>query len=412
MLDLSNFRAVVGRFRRDRRGGVFVLISFSFLVLIGAAALAVDKGNAYSGDPNCVYQSPHPKTLNGQLLATFNVMSANVYGQWTDSEEECEERLQAVGEYLDTANYDFVGMQEVHPDWIIGDSCDGSILIDELSLPNNPTGPENAPEGFVWDHYRWQHPKAFKQANGGLAFYSQSPVLFEEYDESDFSGPSLNGLHPAPEPVLTENVIQVYDEDGDVFATLGNGIRDQRSAHGILFARVWLDYPDIAVDTYVVHLFWKGKYADTRCDSACRVAEAAQLRVAIHERSADSGFPVLVMGDFNLGGPNPDMATCEGHDGYDAFIESLGNPMDVWLEAHPQGNGETHSDERIDMMFIPDDPYLVNSEYKLVIPDSTSIRIQDWSVLGIGPIPDHSGLEADLELRKKLSYAAVVAAVL
>ena len=54
MLDLSNFRAVVGRFRRDRRGGVFVLISFSFLVLIGAAALAVDKGNAYSGDPNCV----------------------------------------------------------------------------------------------------------------------------------------------------------------------------------------------------------------------------------------------------------------------------------------------------------------------------------------------------------------------
>jgi len=48
MLDLNRIRAAVGRFHNDRRGGVFVLISLSFLVLIGAAALAVDMGNAYS----------------------------------------------------------------------------------------------------------------------------------------------------------------------------------------------------------------------------------------------------------------------------------------------------------------------------------------------------------------------------
>ena len=48
MLESNGMRAVLGRFRRDQRGGAFTLVAVSFLVIIGVAALAVDLGSAYS----------------------------------------------------------------------------------------------------------------------------------------------------------------------------------------------------------------------------------------------------------------------------------------------------------------------------------------------------------------------------
>ncbi len=48
MLSLNRTRIAIRRFRRDRRGGVFVLIAVGMLVLAGIAALIVDLGNAYS----------------------------------------------------------------------------------------------------------------------------------------------------------------------------------------------------------------------------------------------------------------------------------------------------------------------------------------------------------------------------
>ena len=48
MLTLEKVRAAIRRFRRDRRGGVFVLVAISLLAFMGAAALAVDLGSAYT----------------------------------------------------------------------------------------------------------------------------------------------------------------------------------------------------------------------------------------------------------------------------------------------------------------------------------------------------------------------------
>lgn len=48
MSALNEILEALHEFGRDRAGGVFVFVAFSFLILIGAAALAVDFGNAYA----------------------------------------------------------------------------------------------------------------------------------------------------------------------------------------------------------------------------------------------------------------------------------------------------------------------------------------------------------------------------
>jgi len=91
--------------------------------------------------------------------------------------------------------------------------------------------------------------------------------------------------------------------------------------------------------------------------------------------------------------------------------------VDVWLQAHPGQVGSTFNwwnrkVKRIDFMFLVDDPDLSSSEYELVIADPVNVRTIDWgSFLGMDDPPDHRGLEAVFDLREKLSWATVVAAV-
>jgi hypothetical protein len=88
-----------------------------------------------------------------------------------------------------------------------------------------------------------------------------------------------------------------------------------------------------------------------------------------------SGSPVLVIGDFNIGGSNPSPSVCDGNCGYGDIMDVLRNPRDLWSEKNPPGStvpalsGSTYGvnfpstvGQRIDYMFVMTDPYFFDSE--------------------------------------------------
>ncbi|MEZ5042902.1 MAG: endonuclease/exonuclease/phosphatase family protein [Saprospiraceae bacterium] len=362
----------------------------------------------------CKYEGPLNQP-RGKLETSFKVMTTNIWGQHIDSwveglrpfnDGDCEERHRRIGKFILNAKpeYDIIGFQEWHPD--TKSTCDGEalrgVIDDRYQTPTE--GFYTAPNGHEWGQFRWGHPEAFGQIDGGTGLISKTPFLWETYNENDFAQQS--GQATIKIPVKTKNVQQFTP-------TFSGGIR-ARSAHGFIFARIFLRYPDIAVDTYVVHLNSTGS-SPNKCNLACKQGMLKQLREGIHERSATGGFPVLIMGDFNIGGPNSENREnkkCNGNEGYAAIMEQLGNPKDVWLEAHPNVTGTTHMDEtaqRIDFMFIPDDPYLVNSPFEITLKMPITNQKKDWtvSIRDWNGDSDHNGLEADLEIRQKLNWATV-----
>lgn len=349
---------------------------------------------------DCVYQSPATQA-KGSLEASFKVLTINVYGQsvssigdfLTSTDGPCQNRLRAIGRHIRDAKpaYDIVGLQEWHPD--TSATCNGVVLknrIDDLYPTPALSSFYSEPQGFSWVHYRWGHPEAYDQKDGGLGLISKRPFLWENYDEGDFG---TIWERADGHPVETANVHQFHPR------------LMPRSAHGFIFGRIYFRYPDIAVDTYVVHLTSTGKnkwWGDNTCNLKCKQYMLEQLREGIHQRSAGSGFPVLVMGDFNIGGPNPFNTTdsCKGNDGYRDIMNKLGNPRDLWLEANPNKVGTTHGftnkkPQRIDFMFAPNDPYLVNSQYEISIENNSRI---DTIILSNS---DHYGIVAELGIRQK-----------
>ena len=378
----------------------------------------------------CKYESPFNQP-RGILETSFKVMTTNIWGQHindiTDftlfNDGPCEDRHRRIGRFILDANpeYDIIGFQEWHPD--TKSTCDGEVLrgIIEERYQTPYRGEEfyQAPNGHEWGQFRWGHPEAINQIDGGVGLISKTPFLWEKYDEGDFHEVTLNGTtitNSVAYPTKTKNVQQFTPR-------FSSGIR-ARSAHGFIFARIFLRYPDIAVDTYVVHLNSDGT-SPNKCELACKRGMLKQLREGIHERSATSGFPVLIMGDFNIGGPNSE--ECNGNPGYADIMEQLGYPKDVWLEAHPNETGTTfiglilrppydelnevlpEPDERIDFMFVPDDPYLVNSTYEITIKAPITDQKKDWTVRirDWNGDSDHNGLEAELEIRRKLNWATI-----
>ena len=366
----------------------------------------------------CNYESPI-KQPRGKLETSFKVMTTNIWGQHIDgivdgltpfNDGDCEDRHRRIGKFILNAQpeYDIIGFQEWHPD--SKSTCSGGVLRSVIrSRYRTPTeGFYPAPKGSKWGQFRWGHPEAFSQTDGGNGLISKTPFLWETYDEDDFRRIVKVGQSNqfVPIPVKTKNVQQFTP-------SFDRGIR-ARSAHGFIFARIYLRYPDIAVDTYVVHLNSTGD-SPNKCDLPCKQGMLKQLREGIHERSASSGFPVLIMGDFNIGGPNPENRTaqkCNGNEGYKDIMEQLAYPKDVWMEAHPNEPGTTHmgkTPQRIDFMFIPDDPYLVNSPFEITLKTPVTNQKKDWTVRirDWNGDSDHHGLEAELEVRRKLSWATI-----
>ncbi len=357
-------------------------------------------GHNPDGDFSCDYERPVapvsqlPSLTQGELLGTFRVLTANVFGQSQDSlgeilfvgDEVCQKRLKQIGVYIRDAQppYDIVGLEEWHSDNI--HTCNGVVLKNRLDDLDSSLDTQlyDAPKGYEWSHHRWGHPEANDQNDGGVGLFARIPYLWEKYSSGEFDDVFVE----------TENVHQFYPR------------LKARSAHGFMFARLYQDYPDVGIDVYVVHLT-STQSDPNKCDEQCKALMLGQLREGIHERSAESGFPVLVMGDFNIGGPNPTTAECAGSKRYGTIMESLGHPSDVWLSAHPGEQGGTYAwlserPERIDYMFIVNDPYLTNSEFELSVRDPSSVQLIDWHLqVGVSDPPDHRGLEATFELRKK-----------
>jgi endonuclease/exonuclease/phosphatase family metal-dependent hydrolase len=285
----------------------------------------------------------------------------NVYGQkdeWGDG--YCEERLKKTGEFIADANpsYTIVGLTEVHPDYV-KITCDGHALVEGIQ--------KNGDYGA--GKHRWGHPEtSWKYYDGGLALFSTSEFDWEPYDEH----------------------VHKYSFNPK-----------SRTTSGFIFTQIQITN-SITIDVYITHLHSKkGVIAD--CDRNCRYQELEELAKGIHDRSELSGNPVLVMGDFNIGGPNPDPYNCDGNCGYGDIMDVLRNPRDLWSErTNPTAPGSTHNGQRIDYMFVMTDPFFSNSEYEIFLSGRERIRIVDWEMDSGEPVSDHLGLSATLEIREKI----------
>lgn len=332
-----------------------------------------------SSSTTCAYSGDAAPILHGGMVATARVLTQNMYGKtdstFCDGGPDCSTRLAVAGATIagQVQTYDVVGVQEVNEGQTC--SCDGVTFVD--GIRNN---------GDL-DYVEWGYPSA--GWDGGIGIFSTSAVT-------------------------------AFNQEGT-----DNGGSNHSSGH--IFARTTVD--SLAVDYYVVHL----KSGPETSSISQRKVELERLRDDIEEQSASSGNPVIVMGDFNIGGLNMNSLagdTCEGNEGYEDIMEVLGNPRDIWLEAHGSDgvegatvDGNTNSlakdDEhkRIDFMFVVTAPSLTNSSYDVVVSNPSSVSLWRGYVGSSdgsygGPVSDHWGLRATLEFREKVSFPAFVAAVL
>lgn len=331
--------------------------SLLWVILFSSPALLAD----------CQYTTRHTPS-KGQPLGTIRLMTMNVWGQKDDSEAKCEARLNYIGETIANARppYQIIGLTEVHPDylWV---SCDGKALLEGIRSKG----------GYGEKQGHWGQPETpWYHYDGGVSLFSTAEFESDESHVRRF----------APEYMT-------------------------RTAHGFIFARLQLS-PQMAVDVYVAHLYSYIKGSATACDRQCRYRQLEYLAQVIHTRSADSGNPVLVMGDFNIDGPP---GKCTGNQGYGDIMQLLRQPRDVWMEAHPDKPGYTINayEERIDYIFILTDSYFTNSSYELVLKSPDDVKLLDWTMPGYtsgwlekwqaGPFPvsDHKGIEATLSFIKR-----------
>lgn len=354
-----------------------------------ASALIAMPSLASAVSSSCEYTGP-PASSRGSVAGQVRVMTMNVYGQNDDSELRCQARLKFIGEKLANQRplFDVIGLTEVHPDYP-GYTCDGEKLVKGL----RSTGE------YGKNQARWGHPETpYYPNDGGTSIFATSEFDWKPYRDHveryspEYKTRTAHGFVFARIPIVRE----IVKPDGSV-AT------DRRAG---------------MVDVYVTHLYSKGD-GSTACDQQCRYGQLQQLARGIHERSANSGNPVLVMGDFNIGGPNPTAGQCNGNPGYGDIMEVLRNPRDVWLEAHPNKSGTTHvgkTRQRIDYIFVLTDPYFTNSTRQLVLRNPEQVRLIDWEMPGYhapptnfssggprwieGPfdVSDHIGIEATFEV--------------
>lgn len=340
------------------------VLSLSLLVL-AAPAHAEPCSTA-----DCAYSGPLEPVRGPLAFGDVPVLVLNVFGQKPSLESDslCEARLERTGQMIANAMppYAIIGLNEVHPDYV-GITCDGKAVIDAIQ--------KNGEYGS--GKHRWGHPETdWTSYDGGLALLSTS-----EFEWSPYS-----------------NHVHKYD-----FDPWG------RTPSGFIFAEIRLT-ADVAIDVYVTHLHSQGEWP-RECDRDCRYRDLEELARGIHDRSENSGNPVLVMGDFNIAGPNPSPGACDGNCGYADIMDVLRNPRDLWLESSPTGPGSTNSvnlpasvGKRIDFMFVMSDPFFYDSKYEIFLSRNVRepISLVKWTMDDGTPVSDHFGISAILEIRERL----------
>jgi endonuclease/exonuclease/phosphatase family metal-dependent hydrolase len=312
--------------------------------------------------------------LRGRLQASLRVLTHNVYGL---KESWCAIRGKELGWRVANAQpaYDIVGLQEHYstPDFDFK-SCDAGPLTNAIWSTGRYRNPDN--------YYR-HYPEVSGKPDGGISLFTLHQVT--KFEDWRWSNDGQGGL---------------------------------KAAEGFVFARIRVPNTGVTVDLYLVHLN-SGKYNVAR-----RRLQLQQLRDAIMKYSRGSGNPVLVIGDFNIGGPPSN----NGNAGYDDIRRVLREPDDLWISARPRDDGytidcvannieECDDRERIDYMFVPSDPELTSSRYLVRLSRTNDIRVVNWRVqrqrlsnvdLALGGakaiglnVSDHLGVDATIEIRER-----------
>jgi endonuclease/exonuclease/phosphatase family metal-dependent hydrolase len=319
----------------------------------------------------------------GYLHKKLNVLTYNVYGKPDDHpEDDCSERAMHFGNEVANAEpaYDIVAVQEYYDNWDGGFlTCDSNHLREAIQSKGRYKNSNN--------HYLFR-PGGWNVIDGGIGIFTLHPI--EESAQWEW------GSTP-----LLEGAVQ-----------------------GFILARIGIPFTEVQIDVYVVHLYAAGD----GCDRACRRQELNELAHTVAKRSRESGNPVIITGDFNIGGPP---SVCDGgaqcgNAGYEDIQAAFHYPRDVWLEAHPTEDGFTHDDcgvvfrgpyvpgphgcnepggKRIDFILIPDSTYFVNTSYRLVIDDPDRVRVVSYRYTGSYPpfrrSSDHMAVAAELSVREK-----------
>lgn len=320
--------------------------------------------------PQCIYRSVPPLAVS-RRRAQIRILTQNAFGLDKDGNESCQARATRLGTIIANAAppYDIVALQE---HW---DSLDLGIVdcgADQL---------DNA----IWSTGRYRNSNNF---------FRHRPV--GEF----FQGETDGGLS-----IFTLHTIEKFDEnEWDDIPGLFNIL------HGSTFSRIKLMGTNISIDFYNTHLL--AEEADD-CSPNCRRQELQELRDEIILHSKTSGNPVIVVGDFNIGGP----PSCRGNDRYADIMELLENPRDLWLEAHPNNEGFTAdcvrntvkqevegpctTRDRIDFIFLVESPNLTNSTFQVVLRAENDMKLAEFMRSNGKHVADHFGLEAFLEVRER-----------
>ena len=209
----------------------------------------------------------------------------------------------------------------------------------------------------------------------------------------------------------------------DVFQTSGGNsvftlhrITDAHEGHfvngrpiplsGYLLARVDLG-GGRALDLWNVHL----EAGSDGCDRDCRLEQMTDFGSSVELFKEKN--PALIVGDFNIGGPlaAADKPPFPGNPGYQDILDTFYRPRDLWLESGA-GEGFTYDcaqnripsckgRERIDYMFLPESREILDpdSDYVLV---PKKIEVVRWKTSSGMDVSDHYGLDATLELRRRV----------
>lgn len=133
-----------------------------------------------------------------------------------------------------------------------------------------------------------------------------------------------NELALASRLPVVETGMHVFKDPAGVDALAAKGVLHTRLARG--------PEPEDLLDVFVTHLQSDSEHADARRK---QIAELA----SIVQRTARGIAPIVVMGDFNVVGGNPDRADPDSE--YNFLLDTLNEAVtprrfvDLWLEMHP-----------------------------------------------------------------------------
>lgn len=221
------------------------------------------------------------------LQARLRLLDHNVFGF---SDDHCERRATGFGHIVANAQpaYDIVGLNEYYDIPDAGITCDHEHLIDAIRCTGRYADSGNTMLFHPDDGF----------PNGGLGLFTLGSIC--DSDEWAWSWQDF------PDPL-----------------------------QGIMLARVAVPNTTVTIDVYVLHTH----ASSDGCDRCCHYEQLLEAADFIESHSSRSGNPVILMGDFNIGGP----PACCGNQGYQDIVSILGNPLDLWWEDHPCGASQCGS---------------------------------------------------------------------